>query len=351
MPPSDFHVQWHITNKCLQRCIHCYQDTFTDEEDLDFGRLCRVADHLAAAMREWGGACTVTLTGGEPFLKDELFPLLRYLDCLPEIKALAVITNGLLFNESIADELKRIGKFTELLVSLDAATLATNAEIRGPMVFNRVTRNLRVMKGEGLKIALMATLMRDNLHELPHLLDAPGWFDLDGLVLERFVPLGAGRRIATAALRPEEVRDAYRYVFEWIGQDHTDEELLACRALRIDFDRARRTARLSFAGCAAGKYGAAVMPEGTVLPCRRLHIPAGNLLQESLADIWNRSKVLRDIRDPDRIQGKCRRCPVRGCTGCRAIAYALSGDYLAEDPQCWREPERAGGENAPAPPE
>ncbi|MFH0806961.1 MAG: SPASM domain-containing protein [Elusimicrobiota bacterium] len=83
------------------------------------------------------------------------------------------------------------------------------------------------------------------------------------------------------------------------------------------------------------KDGLALLPDATVLPCRRFNIPVGNLQTDSLENIWSNSKLLNDLRNKQNLKGKCGKCGVSDCIGCRAMVYALTGDYLAEDFHCW----------------
>jgi radical SAM protein with 4Fe4S-binding SPASM domain len=96
-------------------------------------------------------------------------------------------------------------------------------------------------------------------------------------------------------------------------------------------------------GCAAGVSGLTLLPDGTITPCRRIGIPVGNILRDSLRDIWVTSNVLNALRDKKAYKGKCGTCKRWSiCRGCRAIAYAYSlsqgrNDFLEEDPQCFVE--------------
>jgi radical SAM protein with 4Fe4S-binding SPASM domain len=81
------------------------------------------------------------------------------------------------------------------------------------------------------------------------------------------------------------------------------------------------------------------MPEGTVYPCRRFPISVGNLLEKSLEEIWEKSELLEKLRYKKNLKGKCGRCEVEDCSGCRSLALSLTGDYLEEDPHCWHIPE------------
>lgn len=79
------------------------------------------------------------------------------------------------------------------------------------------------------------------------------------------------------------------------------------------------------------------MHDGTVYPCRRLPIPLGNVLSDGIFKIWYKSDILWNIRRKNRMTSSCGTCEDLGlCGGCRAAAYAESGDYLAEDPLCWK---------------
>ena len=92
------------------------------------------------------------------------------------------------------------------------------------------------------------------------------------------------------------------------------------------------------ASCSIGVDSLCILPDATVFPCRRLPISIGNLKEDSIFKIWYTSKVLWDIRNKKNLKGKCDDCEfIPRCSGCRATAYAMTGDYLAEDPQCWKK--------------
>jgi radical SAM protein with 4Fe4S-binding SPASM domain len=89
--------------------------------------------------------------------------------------------------------------------------------------------------------------------------------------------------------------------------------------------------------CSIGLDNLTILHDGTVLPCRRLNVPIGNLKCDTLEKIWFTSDLLWQIADKRNLKGKCNSCEfIPCCCGCRAVAYACTGDYLAEDPQCWK---------------
>lgn len=116
-------------------------------------------------------------------------------------------------------------------------------------------------------------------------------------------------------------------------------------------------------GCLAGSGVCFISHQGEVYPCGYLPVKAGDLRTQSLAEIWETSPVFQALRDPDNLKGKCGLCEFRKiCLGCRARAFASTGDYLAEEPFCAYEPRRPNSTvsadprlrragQAPAPPE
>jgi radical SAM protein with 4Fe4S-binding SPASM domain len=92
-------------------------------------------------------------------------------------------------------------------------------------------------------------------------------------------------------------------------------------------------------GCLAGQLICLITVDGDVLPCSYFPIPAGNIRRQSLKDIWENSQLFKELRDFKAYKGSCGRCEyVNVCGGCRARAYAVSGDYLAEEPFCNYQP-------------
>ncbi len=110
---EPFYIQWHMTNTCNLRCQHCYQDDFSRTHDLGWSGLKEVSDTILEAMDAWDRTACIHLTGGEPLLKPELFPLLDYLDQQPAVEELGLITNGLCIDREIVRKALLIFKTDE----------------------------------------------------------------------------------------------------------------------------------------------------------------------------------------------------------------------------------------------
>jgi radical SAM protein with 4Fe4S-binding SPASM domain len=82
-----------------------------------------------------------------------------------------------------------------------------------------------------------------------------------------------------------------------------------------------------------------IRPNGDVTPCPYLPVFAGTLRSASLADLWTSSGLFADIRRRTSLGGRCGACEMNGhCGGCRARAYGMTGDLMAEDPLCTHTP-------------
>ena len=97
-------------------------------------------------------------------------------------------------------------------------------------------------------------------------------------------------------------------------------------------------------GCPAGTHYMGIRPNGDVTPCPYLPVFAGTLRNSSLADLWTSSALFTDIRRRTALGGRCGECEMNGhCGGCRARAYGMTGDLMAEDPLCTHTPGKFAG--------
>jgi radical SAM protein with 4Fe4S-binding SPASM domain len=97
-------------------------------------------------------------------------------------------------------------------------------------------------------------------------------------------------------------------------------------------------------GCPAGTHYMGIRPNGDVTPCPYLPVFAGNLRNAPLADLWTTSELFADVRRRTSLGGRCGECEMNAhCGGCRARAYGMAGDLMAEDPLCTHTPGRFAG--------
>ena len=272
--------------------------------------------------------------GGEPLLARSLLPLAQRARQvhLPT----RVLSNGIPVTDALAGDLRRSGVGI-VQVSLDGGREIHDA-IRGEGAFDRAAAGARLLVGAELELTIAATLSRLNLDQIDAVLTTAVDLGAERVAFSRLVPSGAG-----AELLPELLSAA-----QWLDAQVTMIELARRRGIALMPRDPTFNLLLGFqpgppgrlGGCAAGANGLSVEPDGTVYPCRRLPIAIGNVFEDDLEEIW-RAPLLEQLRDRDELGGACGRCRLRwACGGCRAVAYGVTGDPMAEDPQC---PLRAAG--------
>ncbi len=331
---QSFHIQWHITNLCNLRCKHCYQDDFSTRNDLDWEGLKKISKNILTTLSGWNRTASIHLTGGEPLLRPELFLLLDYLDEKPMVEELGIITNGLWFDDRVLERFSTFSKLKKVKISLDGADAETHDSLRQKGAFERLIKNLSLLKRESrFEIILMFTVMKSNFRNLPALIQLCQDLGVDGLILERFIPLGRGSEIPDQILERDQWKQLVETLLEFFSMGADEHNVLPYQAFQVIF-RGNETELLG-APCIIGRDGLCIMPEGTVFPCRRFPVCIGSLLNNSLKQIWEKSEILEKLRVKENLKGQCGRCELKDCRGCRSLALSRTGDYLAEDPHCW----------------
>ncbi|MDP2939335.1 MAG: radical SAM protein [Candidatus Omnitrophota bacterium] len=329
---KEFYLQWHITNLCNLRCLHCYQDDFSNKADLNLQDLKKVADNFLSILSKWKKLAVINLTGGEPFLKKELFGLLEYLNSHKQVKKLGIITNATCFNKDNLSKLKEFKKIKEIKLSLEATDEELNDSIRGKGTFVKILKAIELLKQQNkFEITLMFTLFKKNLSEVSKLFNFVESKAVDGVIFERFIPLGKGRALKQELLSKEEWHKFLLSLLQFL-EIPFEKQFFSYKAFWVRFKNGKPS--LFGAPCVVADSGICIMPNGDCYPCRRFNLKIGNLLQEPFDKIYKSSKVLKDLRKRNNLKGKCRTCLIKTCRGCRALAFALTSDYLAEDLQC-----------------
>jgi len=330
---EEFYFQWHITERCNRACKHCYQDGHGTSE-FELKDLLTVIDRMEEAVQKWGKKGTLSLTGGEPFIRrDDLHALMDRIDASKCLAYYDILTNGSLISEAEALALAKHPRLRRVQVSLEGATAKTNDAIRGQESFESTLSAMRLLRNAGIAVSVMTTITRLNKDEIPALIDLVGQEGVTTLALERLIPEGGGASLSDQVLSAEELRKLYEAIY----QVATNGSLVRILLYRPLFALLAPDDPTVGALCSAGNNALTIMPDGTVYPCRRLPIPIGNILTDGLFKIWYGSEVLWRLRNPNNLGGKCRDCDLlTQCRGCRAMAYFTTGDYMAEDPQCWR---------------
>ncbi len=342
----EFFVQWHLTERCNLRCRHCYQEGKASRE-MSLAEIGSAVGEVADMVQAWSDAYEISfdpsfnVTGGEPFLRQDLFEILELMG--EKGFDLYLLTNGILVDREKAHRLSQLG-MKGVQVSLEGPE-KIHESVRGKGSFSALLGGIDHLLSAGVPVSLNMTLSEINAPYLEEMAFLAGSLRVTRLGFSRLVPSGQGAGLLPHMLGQEELKALYMKIFslqipglQIVTGDPVASQMDSFME-RVDLGG------VPLGGCAAGVSGLTILPDGTVTPCRRLPIPIGNIREDSLRELWVTSPVLESLRDKSAYQGKCGSCDRwANCRGCRAIAHAYSlsrgeGNYLAEDPQCFLRPE------------
>ena len=342
LEPFDFFVQMHLTERCNLACSHCYQEGPAPDE-MSLKEITAAVRTISDTIGVWSEAYGVpfspsfNVTGGEPTLRSDLGEVLRIIS--GGGFAIFLLTNGTLVDRGMSGMLAAI-PVKGVQVSLEGPQDVHDL-IRGTGSFASAVQGARHLVDAGITVTFNITLSEINAAYFPDMISLAAATGVQRLGFSRLVPYGRGSSLIGKMLQPERVRSIYEQVLSY---QVPGLKIVTGDPLASQMHEAAGTAEAGafpLGGCAAGISGITVLPDGTLTPCRRLGIPVGNILKDSLREVWANSDVLNALRDKKAYKGKCSVCTRWAqCRGCRAIAYAYSlsqgrNDFLEEDPQCF----------------
>jgi radical SAM protein with 4Fe4S-binding SPASM domain len=296
----------------------------------------------------------MAFTGGEPLVRADLFELLAYSQALGFTNTIA--TNAMLIDDAVARRIHQCG-VAIAAVSLDGLDAGTHDFVRGrPGAFEASLEGMRALRRAGILLQINITAMEYNLDQVEPLMDLVEELDTGILLIYQLVPVGRGRGIGEAALDVGANERLIRFIAEAQRTARAIVEPVAGpQYWPYLLDRAGihkgpllRLAETLFHGCAAGRGFVYIKPDGAVWPCPFVEVSCGNVRETPFQTIWSDSPVLRDLRErEERLQGQCGECEYRRlCGGCRGRSWAITGDYLAEDPSCFIHSSNGSGKGA-----
>lgn len=324
---SPLRVFFDITYECNLRCKHCFTESGLKKvSELNDERKRFLIDQLNKM-----GVFRMSIAGGEPFILGErLFDFISYARS-KEID-ISITTNGTLINNNIIDRLNTLGIKT-ITISLDGGTSYSHDYIRGKGQFDKVINTIVNLKEryDG-KVSIKTTLMKNNIGEVKQIISLAE--DMGCSSVKFNCVREDGRAKGSQDLLLD--RNDYINTVKNAVNFHSEKLRIKLPLNIYDCNEYSYIKELGF-GCFAGKESICIDPLGNVRPCSHMpsHFIAGNILDQTLEEIWQNSDILNVFRN---LKGNttCNNCKkydkCRG--GCRHRAL-LAGDINGKDPFCY----------------
>ena len=347
-----------ITARCNLRSRYCY---FFNNPAVEYRDL--PADEWLKFFAELGSlsVMNVTLAGGEPFIRDDLPVLLEGI--VRNRMRFSLLSNGSLIDDEIAAFIARTGRCEYVQVSVDGSCAQTHDSCRGQGSFDGAIRGIHTLQRHRVHTAVRVTIHRNNVNDLENtahlLLDELG---LPGFSINSAGYMGMCRVNAEDLLlniqeRQVAMATLLRLTAKYNGRISANAGPLTDGRMWRRMEEARSVpapafpngGRLTACGCPGNKIS--VRADGAITPCSMLaHVELGRINHDSLAEIWQNSPALNQLRNRHAISLTefefCAECSyIPYCTGnCPGLAYTLTGKVDHPSPDaCLRRFLEEGG--------
>ncbi len=340
-----YSISWNLTKRCNLNCDHCYLDAdfrggFRTDE-LSTEECFRVVDQIA----EVNPNAFLILTGGEPLLRPDIYEIIRY----AAVKKFMVVlgTNGTLINHANAKKIKEAGAHG-VGISIDSMDPGKHNQFRGvEQAWEKSMDAFKVMNEVGIDFLIQMSVSDMNYKEIP---DVVAFAEEIGAVAFNLYFLvctgrGQGNTDISNAAYEEALKMLYEQQMKYKGRLMINSKC-APQYKRVVYENDPDSVytRTYSGGCPAATHYSRISPEGDLTPCPFIAESVGNLKTDTFKNLWETAPLMLELRNRKGLEGKCGTCEFSAmCSGCRARAFAETGNYMAEDPSCDYEPGKHGG--------
>jgi radical SAM protein len=342
---SPLMFYYEVTLACDLVCKHCRASAqeHAHPDELSTAQAKMLIEQIAGFPRR----PMLVLTGGDPLKRKDLYELIRYAVSRGIQVALTPSATPLATREAF--ERAYDAGVLRLGISLDGADAQTHDAFRGwDGSFARTLEMLQNARELNMAVQINTTICRRNVHQVDAIAELLAAEGIAMWAVFFLVPVGRG--VEQQRIAPQE----YEQVFEKLWR-HAQHQPYAVKTTEAPHYRrfvlqhggdplagpqgtndgtARRGHRAPL-GVGDGKGVMFVSHIGEIYPAGFLPLGCGRFPRDSVVEVYQNHPTFLALRDPDRFKGRCGACEYRQvCGGSRARAYAVTGDFLAAEPDC-----------------
>lgn len=335
--PRDLRmIAWEVTRRCNLACSHCRASSkyAAYPNELTTAECFKLIDEIVSFSNP-----VIILTGGEPLLREDIFAIAEY----GKKKGLRMVMapNGTLLTDENAAKITRAG-IKRISVSLDGPDAATHDNLRQvPGAFKQACEGIARARKAGLEFQINSTITKRNIALLGRMMELAKDLGARAHHIFLLVPTGRAKDMVGEELSALEYEEALKALAQEKNKSTLEIKITCAPHLNRILAQAHLepAATLTGRGCMAGVSFCFISHTGDLQPCGYLDIKCGNAREQGFKQSWFESEVFNNLRDFSKYKGKCGICEFRTiCAGCRARAYAVSKNYLAEEPYCVYQP-------------
>ncbi len=378
-----FIIFWELTRACKLACKHCRAKAQKERhpDELSFEEAKKVIEQIKAFGKPYP---LVVITGGDPLLREDVFEMVKH-GVTSGLRIAMAFSGTDLATLEVLESLKEAG-VSRIAISIDGSNETIHDGFRGIKgTFRESMKTLKNARKAGVSTQINTTVTKFNLHDLANI--AKLAIENGVTLWDVFFVVPTGRAKIEYMPSSQEFEDILNWLYDVSKKTGLNIKSSAATHLRrIELQRDAglepKVTELyyelldqldgfekydSAGSIVAGGHGKSLVSSvssysgehkgddgirrmmgitdgrgmlfishvGEVYPSGFLPLVAGNVRERSLKEIYNESKIFKDLKDPEKLKGKCGRCEYRRiCGGSRARAFALTGDYLSQEPRC-----------------
>ena len=329
--PTPRSLNIAVTGKCNLKCKYCfYADEMASHHDLSTSQWLQFFDNISEL-----GLMDVSLTGGEVFTRKDIFQIIDGI--ISNRMRYSILTNGTLIDEDLLTAFEK-GKRKLRINSIQVSIDGSNADIHNksrPGSFGRALNGLKLLKKFDFPLTVRVTINRYNVDDLENI----AFLLLEEIGIKSFtsneaMPMGSGCKNADdLALSPQDQIKAMQKIQALLdrypGRLKANAGPQAKNKFFSEMESAHKEGKLShdykmgyLSSCGCIYNHLDILHDGTIVPCHMLSdFVLGNILNDSVQDIWLSHPVLAQMRERQNIPMK----QVPGCKSCKWAAYCTGG--------------------------
>ncbi len=294
---APYRMDLALTYRCNNNCAHCYNARPRSYPELDTTSWKRIIDKV------WDLRIPhLVFTGGEPTLRNDLPELVAYAQNKGMITGLNTNARRLA-DKSFLEDLVKAG-LDHVQITVEAASPQIHNEMtRSSFAWNETIQGLRNAVNSRLYLMTNTTLLRNNAHTLPQILEFLYEEKVPTIGLNALIYSGHGETVNTG-LEEGELPALLNLAQDFTNKSgqkliwYTPTQYCHFDPLMLD---------LGVKGCTAAYYNMCVEPDGVVIPCQSYYEGLGNLLVDEWNSIWNHP-LARQLRERKAIPSGCKTC-------------------------------------------
>jgi len=333
-PDSEYaprSVEFDITPRCNSKCIYCMaSDRMKNPTLLPKEKIIQVIDDLNDL-----GTWSITLSGGEPTLREDLFEILDHLEKLE--LAESVFSNGITIDKQLA---KKFSNYKHLFmqISLDSANPKHHDLQRGVEgAFDKTLQGIKNLLEHNIFIEIATIITPINIDDIDELAELVHSLKIRSLRISPAAIVGKATDCPDRLkLSTKQLMNIGKKI-ELLNKKYKGSLVISKSPHMVTFSGDTKSNE-PLKKCGVGKNNLYIAPNGLVYPCMLLAFPEfelGDIKKDKLSEIWHNSPILKKLRELSiKDLDKCGGCKVKNlCNGgCRGTAYIANRSIKAPDP-------------------